>query len=142
MPCSIHALFMHTCANNVSCFDVILQVLRTFMEKKMSLIFLLQVRVFMNMKMPVLCMSGNHNVLRSSGISRKLGALIVRYSQKKKCISFVFYCFQNLSIAITLDPLVCFRWGFQQNVPLLIRTSIKYKTENVTCSTSKLISSD
>ncbi len=32
-------------------------------------------------------------MLRSSGFSWKLGALIVRYSQKKECISLVFYCF-------------------------------------------------
>ena len=31
--------------------------------------------------------------LRSSRISRKSAALIVRYSQKKECISFVLYCF-------------------------------------------------
>ena len=54
--------------------------------------------------------------LRSSGASRKLGALIVRYSQKKECISFVFYT--------TLEPLFRFRWDFQQNVCLLMmRTS-------------------
>ncbi len=64
-------------------------------------------------------------VLQSSGISWKSAALIVRYSQKKECISFVFYCFENLSIAITSEPLVRFRWGFHQNVPLLMRTSIK-----------------
>ena len=64
-------------------------------------------------------------VLRSSGISRMSGALNVRYSQKKECISFVFYCFENLSIAITLEPLVRFRWSFQQNVPFLVRISIK-----------------
>ena len=62
-----------------------------------------------------------YNVLRFSGISRKSAALIVRYSQKKKCISFVFCCFEKLSIAITLEPLVRFRWGFQQNVPLIMR---------------------
>ena len=38
-------------------------------------------------------------VLRSSGISRKSGALIVRYSQNKEWISFVFYCLENPSIA-------------------------------------------
>ncbi len=38
-------------------------------------------------------------VLLSSRISRKSGALIVRYSQKKECVSFVFYCFENPSIA-------------------------------------------
>ncbi len=46
-------------------------------------------------------------VLRSRGISWKLTALIMRYSQKKERIYFVFYCFENLSIAITLKPLVC-----------------------------------
>ena len=51
-------------------------------------------------------------VLRSSGISRKSGALIVTYSQKKKCIRFVFYCFENLLIAVTLEPLFCRRVGF------------------------------
>ncbi len=44
------------------------------------------------------------------------------YSQKKECISFVFSCF-DLSIAITLEPLVPFRWHFQQNVPLLMKAS-------------------
>ncbi len=67
----------------------------------------------------------SRNVLQSSGISWKLAALIERYTQKKGCISFVFYCFENLSIVITLESLVRFRWGFQQNVPLLMRTSIK-----------------
>ncbi len=47
------------------------------------------------------------------------------WSQKKECVSFVFYCFENLLIAITLEPLVRYRWGFQQNVPLLMRTWIK-----------------
>ncbi len=67
----------------------------------------------------------NYNVLRSSGISQKSGALIVRYSQKKEYISCVFYCFENLSIAITLEQQVRIRWGFQQNVSLLTRTSIE-----------------
>ena len=38
-------------------------------------------------------------MLQSSGISQKSAALIVRYSQKKEWISFVFYCFENPSIA-------------------------------------------
>ena len=38
-------------------------------------------------------------VLRSSRITRKSGALIVRYNQKKEWISLVFYCFENPSIA-------------------------------------------
>ena len=37
-------------------------------------------------------------VLRSSRISLKSGALIVRYSQKEGHISFVSYCSDNLSI--------------------------------------------
>ncbi len=55
---------------------------------------------------------GRVYVLRSSGISQKSGALMVTYSQKKKCIYLVFYCFDNLSIAITLEPLIQFRWVF------------------------------
>ncbi len=39
-------------------------------------------------------------------IAESVGALILRYSQKKECISSVFYCFENPSIAITLEPLV------------------------------------
>ncbi len=57
--------------------------------------------------------------------SPKSGAFIVKCNQKRECISFVFYCFENLLIAITLEPTVQFWWGFQQNVPLLMRTSIK-----------------
>ena len=34
------------------------------------------------------------------------GALIVRYCQKKECICFVYNCSENVSIAITLEPLV------------------------------------
>ncbi len=56
-------------------------------------------------------------------------------AKKQESISFVFYCFENLSIALTLEPLVRFSWGFQQNVPLLMRISFKQKTENVTCLT-------
>ncbi len=41
---------------------------------------------------------GSEYVFRSSGISQKLGALIVRYSQKKEWISIVFYCSENPSI--------------------------------------------
>ena len=63
-------------------------------------------------------------VMPSSMISRKSVALTVRYSQKMECISFVFYYFENISIPITLEPLVRFRWGYQQNAPLLMRTSI------------------
>ncbi len=70
-------------------------------------------------------------MLQSSRIIQNLEALIVKYSQKKEyMISFVFYCFENLSIAITLEPLVQFRWGFQLNVPLLLRTN---QTENWKC---------
>ena len=41
----------------------------------------------------------NSYVLRSSGLSWKSGALFVRFSLKKERISFVFCCFENLSIA-------------------------------------------
>ncbi len=52
------------------------------------------------------------NVLRSSGVNRKSGAVIVRYSQKKNFISFVFYCFENPSIALTFEPQVGFSANF------------------------------
>ncbi len=41
-------------------------------------------------------------VLQSSRIIRKSGALIVRYSQKKKWNSIVFYCSENPSISHNL----------------------------------------
>ena len=47
-------------------------------------------------------------VLPSSRISLKSGALILRYSQKKEWISFIFYCFENPLIAHdfgTTDPI-------------------------------------
>ncbi len=46
-------------------------------------------------------------------------------ARKGDALSLVFYCFENLSIALTLEPLVRFRCFFKQNVPLLMRTSIK-----------------
>ncbi len=55
--------------------------------------------------------------LRSSGVSRKNWLWDTMF--------IILFCFENLSIAITLEPPVRFRWGFQQNVPLLMRTSIK-----------------
>ena len=53
------------------------------------------------------CLILGNNVLRPSEISLESAALIVRYSQKKECISFfIFYCFVNLSIVITLESLI------------------------------------
>ena len=51
-------------------------------------------------------------VLWSSGISSKTGALIVRYSQKKKQISFVFCCFENHSIAHNFGTTGLIQVGF------------------------------
>ena len=51
-------------------------------------------------------------ILRSSGISRKAAALIVRYSQKKKLISIVFYCSGNHSIAHNLGTTGPIQVGF------------------------------
>ncbi len=51
-------------------------------------------------------------VLWSSGISRKFAALIVRYSQKKKWISTVFYCSENTSIAHNLGTTGSIQVGF------------------------------
>ncbi len=47
-----------------------------------------------------------------SGISWKSGALIVRYSQKKELISFVFYCLENPSIGHNLGTTGPIRVGF------------------------------
>ncbi len=44
----------------------------------------------------------------------------------------IFNCFENL---LTLEPLIRFRWDFQPNVPPLMKTPMKWKAENVTCST-------
>ncbi len=51
-------------------------------------------------------------MLRSIGISRKSAALIVRYGQKKKSISIVFYCSGNLSIAHNLGTTGSIQAGF------------------------------
>ncbi len=56
-------------------------------------------------------------MLQSSWISRKSAALIVRYSQKKECISIIFYSSEKVQLLITLEPLDRVKWGFQQNVP-------------------------
>ncbi len=84
----------------------------------------------------VVCEISTIYVLRSSGISRKSEGLIVRYSQKKECISFVFYCFWESFNCYNFGTTGPIQVGFSANVPLLMRTSIQYKTENVTCSTS------
>ena len=57
-------------------------------------------------------------VLQSSGISQKLGALIVWHSQKKEWISFVFYSFDNSSIAHNFGTTGLIQVSFQQNAPL------------------------
>ena len=74
-------------------------------------------------------MTESANVFRSSGISRKSGTLIVRYSQKKELISFVFYCSENPSNAHNIvKPLVRSGGVLSKNyVALQISTSTKYK---------------
>ncbi len=53
------------------------------------------------------------DVLRSSGISRKSGALIVRYIiARKKNECFSFYCSEN-PLLITVEPLT-FRWVYSK----------------------------
>ncbi len=53
-------------------------------------------------------------VLQSSGISQKSGALIVRYSKKKKWISFVFYCSENQTEKNKVHQLDVEKWISQQ----------------------------
>ncbi len=59
-------------------------------------------------------------VLQSSGISWTSEALIVRYSQKKKWIPFVFYCSENHSIA----------HNFGTTGPIQVRFSAKCTSPN------------
>ncbi len=58
-------------------------------------------------------------VLQSSGISWRSAVLIVRYNQKKECIS-VFYCFENPSIAHNL----------RTTGPIQVGFSAKYTSAN------------
>ncbi len=54
----------------------------------------------------------NYIVLRSSGISQKSGALIVRYNQEKESISFGFSCFEKSSIAHNFGTTCPIQVGF------------------------------
>ncbi len=83
-------------------------------------------------------------VLRSSGISQKSGALIVRYSQKKECISCVFYCFENPSIACNLctigsiqkavfSKMYLSKWALQSNLKMYAMISSTCE-QHYTCS--------
>ena len=68
--------------------------------------------------------SQKKNVLRSSGISRKSAAL--RDTARKRSEFLLFsIVLRTLQLLITLEPLDRFKWGFQQNVPLQMSTSIK-----------------
>ncbi len=57
-----------------------------------------------------------YNVLWSSGICWKSGALIVIHSKKRNGFLLFSIVLRTLQLLITLEPLVQFRWGFQQNV--------------------------
>ncbi len=54
-------------------------------------------------------------VLRFSRISQKSAVLIVRYSQKKKLISIIFYCSENLSIAHSVGTRTTVQVGVSAN---------------------------
>ncbi len=58
--------------------------------------------------------------------------------QPKKRYGFLLFSIvlRTLQLLITLEPLVQFMWGFQQNVPIQMSTSVKLKPENVTWLTS------
>ena len=68
-------------------------------------------------------------LLRSSKISLKSRALIVRYRQKKNEFLLFSIVLRILQLLITFEPLVRFIWGFHQNLPLQMSSSIKWKTE-------------
>ncbi len=59
----------------------------------------------------------NAYVLQSSTVSRKSEALIVRYSQKKELICFVFYCFERTLQLVILN--------FRTTGPIQVRFSAK-----------------
>ena len=60
-------------------------------------------------------------MLWSWGISRKSGALIVKYSQKNEWMNFVFYCFenplmaQNFGTTEVFSKLYCSKWVLQSH---------------------------
>ena len=60
------------------------------------------------------------------------GSLILMYSQKKESISFVFYCFENPLLAITLAPLVRFRRGLSTQCTSSNEHLNQIETEDVT----------
>ncbi len=62
-------------------------------------------------------------MLGSNEISHKSWASIVGYSQKRNELLLFSIVLRILQLLITLEPLVRFRWGFQQNVPLQMSTS-------------------
>ena len=76
---------------------------------------------------------GPHNVLQSSRISLKLGALIVKYSQKRN--EFLLFSIVLRSLIVcnfkTTGPI---QMGFSAKCKSQISIAIKQKTENVTCS--------
>ena len=55
------------------------------------------------------------------------------YGQKKESISILFW--ESFNCSLTLEPLVRFRWGFQQNLPPKWALQSNRKLKNVTCST-------
>ena len=61
--------------------------------------------------------TSNGRALRSSGIWLKSRAVIVRYSQKKAWISFVFYCFINIMINL-IDFITLYSINFNKLVSL------------------------
>ncbi len=73
-------------------------------------------------------------LLWSSGASLKWGALIhvVRYSQNKEWMSFVFYCFENPSIAHNLGTTGPIQVGFSAKCTSLNKHFNQMRTENVT----------
>ncbi len=81
----------------------------------------------------------------SSRISLKSESLIVRYSQKGMNSHEFLLCsviLRILQLLIALEPQFQVRWGFQQNVPLQISTSIKIEKLKCHMFDFRLISVD
>ena len=69
----------------------------------------------------------------AGSVGIKSAALMVRYREKRNEFLLLSIVLRILQLLIILEPLDCFKWGFQQNAPLQMSTSIKQKTRVLTC---------
>ena len=67
----------------------------------------------------------NHHVIASSKMSWNLQNLILRYSQLKGQILFLFYCFTNLWLLASLELSKQISWGFLLNLACPFDTAMQ-----------------